>query len=447
MLVSPQILRFCPINADVPAILSHCRPLTRAPALSDHQRTDRQGTMSSDTSATGNSPALEPHGDPAVPTAGQASGLAALAPDPAHDLLPGGPARGAPADRGRRLTLAAAAGIGMAILIMIAVSLMRGAWMRPPVAIPAPGPPWEIPVRHVSAEIVTWALWLATLLGAGGVAAGLLAVHRGARVSARVLLVGGLLAVAVLTVLPPAGSTDALDYAAYGRLLALGHSPYVTTPFHLRQMHDAFSRSVPVMWDRYVSVYGPLATMEQSVAARLGGDSRRPDHLLAQAVGLGRVRPRRPGAGPASAQQPGAATARPPALDGQPVAAVGPGRGRAPGRAAGHGGPARAADARRAARCRPAQPAARGCRGRPARDRRRHKDQLRAVRAGRGLGPAPVPDSPGRGGRGRPGGTRAQLRLLRDAGGPGPAQPAQPGQCRQLLPCGAPPELASRTSG
>ena len=229
--------------------------------------------MSSDTSATGNSPALEPHGDPAVPTAGQASGLAALAPDPAHDLLPGGPARGAPADRGRRLTLAAAAGIGMAILIMIAVSLMRGAWMRPPVAIPAPGPPWEIPVRHVSAEIVTWALWLATLLGAGGVAAGLLAVHRGARVSARVLLVGGLLAVAVLTVLPPAGSTDALDYAAYGRLLALGHSPYVTTPFHLRQMHDAFARSVPVMWDRYVSVYGPLATMEQSVAARLGGDS------------------------------------------------------------------------------------------------------------------------------------------------------------------------------
>ena len=225
--------------------------------------------MSSETSAMGNGPALEPHSDPAVPTAG----LAALAPDPAHDVLPGGPAAGAPADRVRRLTLAAAAGIGTAILIMITVSLMRGGWMRPPVAMPAAGPPWEIPVRHVSAEIVTWALWLAALLGAGGVAAGLLAVHRGARLSPRVLLVGGLIAVAVLTVLPPAGSTDALDYAAYGRLLALGHSPYVTTPVHLRQMHDAFSRSVPVMWDHYVSVYGPLATMEQFVAARLGGDS------------------------------------------------------------------------------------------------------------------------------------------------------------------------------
>ncbi len=229
--------------------------------------------MSSDTSATGNGPALEPHSDPAAASAGQASGLAALAPDPAHDLLPGGPAASAPADRGRRLMLAAAAGIGIAILIMIAVSLTRGAWMRPPVAMPAAGPPWQIPVRHVSIEIITCALWLAALLGAGGVAAGLLAVHRGARVSARILLVGGLITVAVLTVLPPAGSTDALDYAAYGRLLALGHSPYVTTPFHLRNMHDAFARSVPLIWDRYVSVYGPLATMEQFVAARLGGDS------------------------------------------------------------------------------------------------------------------------------------------------------------------------------
>ena len=229
--------------------------------------------MSSDTSAMGDSPALGRHNDLAAPTAGQASGLAALAPDPAQGLLPGGPPGEALAGRGRSLMLAAAAGIGVAILIMIAASLVRGGWMRPHVAMPAAGPPWEIPVRHVPADLVTCALWLAALLGAGGVAAGLLAVHRGARVSARLLLVGGLIAVAVLTVLPAAGSTDALDYATYGRLLALGHSPYVTTPVHLRIMHDAFARSVPLMWDRYVSVYGPMATMEQFVAARLGGGS------------------------------------------------------------------------------------------------------------------------------------------------------------------------------
>jgi hypothetical protein len=231
--------------------------------------------MSSDTSATGEMPALEP---PADPAGRHASGFAALAPDPAHDLVTSDPAGDAPdgrapGHRGRALTVAAAAGIGIAILIMVAASLVRGSWMLPPVVMPAVGPPWEIPIRHVSADLVTYGLWLAALLGAGGVAAGLLAIHRGARLSARVLLIAGLITVAVLTVLPPAGSTDALDYATYGRLLALGHSPYVTTPVHLRHLHNAFARSVPRVWDRYVSVYGPLASMEQFVAAKLGGAS------------------------------------------------------------------------------------------------------------------------------------------------------------------------------
>ena len=167
----------------------------------------------------------------------------------------------------------AAAGIGVASLIMVAASLVRGGWMRPPLAMPAAGPPWELPIRHVSADLVTYGLWLAALIGAGGVAAGLLAIHRGARLNARILLIAGLITVAVLTVLPPAGSTDALDYATYGRLLDLGHSPYVTAPVHLRHLHNAFARSVPHIWDHYVSVYGPLATMEQFVAAKLGGAS------------------------------------------------------------------------------------------------------------------------------------------------------------------------------
>jgi hypothetical protein len=167
----------------------------------------------------------------------------------------------------------AAAGIGIAILIMIAVSLTRSGWMLPPLVMPAAGPPWEIPIRHVSADLVTYALWLAALLGAGGVVAGLLAIRRGARLSARILLVAGLITVAVLTVLPPAGSTDALDYATYGRLVALGHSPYVTTPVYLRHLPNAFAHSVPRVWDHYVSVYGPLATMEQFLAAKLGGAS------------------------------------------------------------------------------------------------------------------------------------------------------------------------------
>ena len=183
--------------------------------------------------------------------------------------VPATPARG----KARGLIWLASAGIGAGIVIMVAVSLIRGGWMRPPLVMPASGPPWELPVQHVSADVVTYVLWFAAVASAGGVAAGLLAVRRGVRLSARLLLIAGLITVAVLTVLPPAGSTDPLDYATYGRLLLLGHSPYVYTPHYVRHLHDAFARSVPLVWSRYVSVYGPLATMEQFLAAKLGGSS------------------------------------------------------------------------------------------------------------------------------------------------------------------------------
>ena len=173
----------------------------------------------------------------------------------------------------RRLIWLTWAGIGVAIVIMVAVSLVRGGWMRPPLVLPAGGPPWELPVRHVSADVITYLLWFAAVASAGGVVAGLLAVRRGVRLNARLLLIIGLITVAVLTVLPPAGSTDPLDYATYGRLLLLGHSPYVYTPHYLRHLHDAFAQSIPLIWSKYVSVYGPLATMEQLLAAKLGGSS------------------------------------------------------------------------------------------------------------------------------------------------------------------------------
>ncbi len=105
--------------------------------------------MSSDTSATGEIPALEPQADPEAPAARQGSGFAALAPGPAHEPAAREPAAREPATRepavdipsrqGRELTILAAAGIGISILIMVAVSLVRGGWMLPPVVMPAAG--------------------------------------------------------------------------------------------------------------------------------------------------------------------------------------------------------------------------------------------------------------------------------------------------------------------
>jgi hypothetical protein len=173
--------------------------------------------------------------------------------------------------RARVLTWLAAAGIGISILIMIAASLVRNSWMYPRIVMPSFGPPWDLRSVHITAGVAAVVLWIAILAGALGVVAGLTAVQRGARPSVRTLLIVAAVAVAVLTVLPPAGSTDAFDYAAYGRIMVLGHSPYVTTPQALRLMHNAFARSVPFDWANFVSVYGPLASFEQFLAAKLGG--------------------------------------------------------------------------------------------------------------------------------------------------------------------------------
>jgi hypothetical protein len=175
--------------------------------------------------------------------------------------------------RARVLTWLATVGIGSSILIMIALSLLRDGWHRPPIVLPALGPPWDLPTTHVSLGTASVALWIAVAAGTGGVIAGLAAIGHGARPNPRWLLIIAAIVVAVLTVLPPTGSTDAFDYAAYGRIVVLGHSPYLMTPYHLRRVHDALAGSVPTSWQHMVSVYGPLATAEQFLAAKLGGAS------------------------------------------------------------------------------------------------------------------------------------------------------------------------------
>jgi hypothetical protein len=116
------------------------------------------------------------------------------------------------------------------------------------------------------------------VLGCAGVIAGLIAVARGARPPVRPILVAVFGVVAVLTVLPPAGSTDSISYAASGRTAVIGHSPYVMTPRQLQQSGDPVgqqipSREIPSSWMNAVSVYGPVATAAEWSAAELGGTS------------------------------------------------------------------------------------------------------------------------------------------------------------------------------
>ena len=170
----------------------------------------------------------------------------------------------------------AAAAIAASTLIMIVISA-AGPNVSVPVMRRAGGLPWWHAL-HLTATFVTVSLWAAMALGCAGVIAGLVAVARGARPPVRPIIGAAFLVVAVLTVLPPAGSTDSISYAAGGRTAVIGHSPYVMTPLQLERTGDPVGRQIPFgeipsSWTNAVSVYGPVATAAEWGAAELGGTS------------------------------------------------------------------------------------------------------------------------------------------------------------------------------
>ncbi len=186
----------------------------------------------------------------------------------------------APGDRSHELTRLtawlAAAAIIVSTLVMILISAAG-----PNVSVPSmrrtSGLPWWHSL-HLSATFVTLSLWAAMVLGCAGVIAGLIAVARGARPPVRPVIAFAFLAVVALTVVAPAGSTDSISYAANGRMAVIGHRPYVMTPRQLEQTGDPVGKQmpfkeIPSTWTNTVSVYGPIATGAEWVAAELGGTS------------------------------------------------------------------------------------------------------------------------------------------------------------------------------
>jgi hypothetical protein len=172
----------------------------------------------------------------------------------------------------RALGLFSVVCLGLAIAVMIVVDLAGKSRAEVPPGRPHPGPPWWVPL-HLPVPVVTLGLWFAALAGAAGIAAGLVAVGRGARPAPRAIAVAALVVIAIFTVLPAAGTTDPYDYAAYGRIVTLGHNPYLMTPYQLRRTGDPVGRAAPHAWIGAVSDYGPVASIEQAAAAGLGGRS------------------------------------------------------------------------------------------------------------------------------------------------------------------------------
>jgi alpha-1,6-mannosyltransferase len=177
----------------------------------------------------------------------------------------------APAAAARLTAWLGAAAIALSVLVMVVIAA-SGPNVSVPVVPGALSPSW----LHLSGGTTVILLWIAMALGCAGVLGALAAVGKGARLPAHLLLGFAFLAVVVLTILPPAGSTDSLSYAASGRIAVLGHSPYVMTPFQLEHSGDPIGHqitAIPAIWNNTPSVYGPVATAAEWVAAKLGGAS------------------------------------------------------------------------------------------------------------------------------------------------------------------------------
>lgn len=175
--------------------------------------------------------------------------------------------------RAARLGVRAGAALAVSVALVVLVGLLgpsevtvalggavRG---RPPYDLGVSPPPW----------VAVWTTVLALLLGAGGLVLALRALSAGWCPSPGRWLAGGAAAVLGFLAVPPAASGDALVYAAYGRLAALGADPYLVTPRALIADGDPVGVATEGPWQGVTSVYGPLATGVQEVASRLAGGS------------------------------------------------------------------------------------------------------------------------------------------------------------------------------
>lgn len=163
--------------------------------------------------------------------------------------------------------------LATAVLLTVLVGLLGAS----EVTLDLPGatgglPPWGLGGAPPG-WVVVLLTWIALLAGAGGLALALRALHGGWVPDPRRWLPAGVLAVLGSVLVAPMASGDPLIYAAYGRIAALGGDPYAVSPRVLIAYGDPIGLATEGPWQNVTSVYGPLATLVQAIASRLGGTS------------------------------------------------------------------------------------------------------------------------------------------------------------------------------
>ncbi|MER5323588.1 polyprenol phosphomannose-dependent alpha 1,6 mannosyltransferase MptB [Streptosporangium roseum] len=168
----------------------------------------------------------------------------------------------------RGLGAAAFAAVGLSVTLTILIGLLGPSAMVPRLPGPSWQPPYSLDLSPDGHLVIAMAA-AAIVLGGIGLA---VALRSRWGPDPRLLLVAGCVAAALAALLPPSGSADHLNYAAYGRLVTLGRDPYAVTPAMLPG--DPVTGAVEE-WAGVTSVYGPVATAVQALASFAGGDSVR----------------------------------------------------------------------------------------------------------------------------------------------------------------------------
>lgn len=131
----------------------------------------------------------------------------------------------------------------------------------------------------LSPAAVTATLWTAYTVGAAAIV--LAVTGRGGRELPRPVVAVLAVAAALTT---PFGSADHVSYAAYGRILALGDNPWLTSPNTWHGGTDPVVSHVEAPWTEEPSVYGPFATLIQGLTSHGGGDNLRQTVWLWQLI-------------------------------------------------------------------------------------------------------------------------------------------------------------------
>jgi hypothetical protein len=167
------------------------------------------------------------------------------------------------------------AAIGVSIALIVVTGLLGPSPTEPALPGRRPGVPPYFVHTHASPWLVCALMLAFMLIGAWGTHLTLKAVAAGWRPRLRRLVGAGIAGSLAVVLVPPMGSADIVQYAAYGRIAAHYHQDvYSVTPAEISQRFgDPVTSAVGQSWQDTPSVYGPIATWLQEFASWIGGDS------------------------------------------------------------------------------------------------------------------------------------------------------------------------------